>query len=146
METNLPLTKIPISNLSAYINSTNKASGQGPERNKLTAQIDEQRQYPHLTILDSACTQLSHTNSGTHQDNTQLKAQGSSWASILQPRVAADVQLKYTKHVRTVDRVKISMIKDLIAKGSKAWDNTLVGYFIGKRLPYSLVKNFTSRL
>ena len=38
------------------------------------------------------------------------------------------------------------MPNELISEGSKAWDNTLIGYFIGKKLPFSLVKNFYSKL
>ena len=78
--------------------------------------------------------------------NTQQSQYQPSWANILQPRVAAEIQLKYTKHPRTMERVKISMPSELIFAGSKAWNNTLVGYFIGKRLPYSLVRNFSARL
>ena len=83
---------------------------------------------------------------GATQTATRLAQQGPSWASFLQPQAAANIQLKYTKHCRTLERMKLSMPKDLIIEGSKAWANTLVGYFIGRRLPFSLVKNISIRL
>ena len=80
------------------------------------------------------------------QGGTQPDQRGPSWASILQPKAAADVKLKYTKHARTEERIKISIPDHLTNEGSKAWDFTLVGYFLGRKLPYSLVKHSSSRL
>ena len=37
------------------------------------------------------------------------------------------------------------MPKALAVEGSRTWANTLVGYFIGKKLPYSLVKNASNK-
>ena len=77
---------------------------------------------------------------------TPVQQQSPSWAAILQPKAAANIKLKYTKHARTGDRLKLSMPDELLIEGSKAWDTTLVGYFIGKRLPFSLVKSVSNRL
>ena len=38
------------------------------------------------------------------------------------------------------------MPKAIADAGSKEWENTLVGYFIGRRLPYSFVKSATATL
>ena len=60
---------------------------------------------------------------GPYQNQSQehiTQQQVQSWASILQPRAAAAVQLKYTKHTRHTDRVKISMPSELTSQGSKA--------------------------
>ena len=38
------------------------------------------------------------------------------------------------------------MPKAIAEAGSKEWENTLVGYFIRRKLPYSLVKSATARL
>ena len=40
----------------------------------------------------------------------------------------------------------VTVPKAIISEGSRKWEDTLVGYFIGKKLPYSLVKTATARL
>ena len=45
-----------------------------------------------------------------------------------------------------MDWKKIRMPRAVADEGSKAWENTLVGDFIGTKLPYSLVKNASTRL
>ena len=86
--------------------------------------------------FSSLGTQASESILGTNWPATLSQQEGPSEASILQPKVAVDIRQKYTKHNINMDRIKISMPNDLLIEGSKAWDNTLVGYFIGKGLPF----------
>ena len=69
-----------------------------------------------------------------------------SWAALLKPNVAPSFKLHYIKPNRNQKNVIIKMPKAITEVGSREWDNTLVGYFIGRKLPYSLIKNATSKL
>ena len=73
-------------------------------------------------------------------------AQAPSWASLLQPKIATGFKVNYIKPNRGVDWISIKLPKEMAIEGSKAWTNTLIGYFTGKKLPYTFVKNASSRL
>ena len=57
-----------------------------------------------------------------------------------------DFPLGYVSHGLRSENLTLKVPKDLIAEGSSEWATTLVGYFIGKGLPYSLVSSTTERL
>ena len=69
-----------------------------------------------------------------------------SWASLVKPKGSQGLKLCYIKPEVASEGKVFLLPKTLATEGSKAGDNTLVGYFIGKRLPYSLVKSATLRL
>ena len=57
-----------------------------------------------------------------------------------------DFPLGYVSHGPRSENLVLKVPKDLSEKGSADWVTTLVGYFIGKGLPYSLVSSATDRL
>ena len=111
---------------------------------------------PQATTTCSAGEVSSHTVGPiSGSANTSTPAQdgaGSdtlkpkSWASLIAPKAANDFSLSYIKPREGLDRKIVSMPKEVRIEGSFAWKNTLVGYFIGKKLPFSYVKNGTARL
>ena len=69
-----------------------------------------------------------------------------NWASLVQPKPPTQFKLTYMKPLDHSQRHIIRVPKEIVAQGSRKWEHTLVGHFIGKRLPYSLVKNATTRM
>ena len=43
-------------------------------------------------------------------------------------------------------RIKVSPPIEVAEEGSEIWRNTLVGYFIGKRLPYQVVNSIAYKI
>ena len=74
------------------------------------------------------------------------QSEATSWASLLQPKIATGFKVNYIKPNNDSNRITIKLPKVVADEGSKAWENTQIGDFIRKKLPYSLVKNAFSRL
>ena len=66
---------------------------------------------------------------------------GTSWASIINQNHMQGFKLSYIKPKDLAQRHIVKVSKAVIVEGSKQWENSFMGYFIGKKLPYSLVKS-----
>ena len=69
-----------------------------------------------------------------------------SWASIVHKNTIPNFQLNYIKPTNPSQRHIVKVPKTIVAEGCRKWEHTLMGYFIGRKLPYSLVKTATSRM
>ena len=67
-----------------------------------------------------------------------------TFADLFKKEAKDDFKLKYFKPT-SEERRRVDIPINAIENGSKEWESTLLGYFLGKKLPYSLVRNATSR-
>ncbi|KAK2642091.1 hypothetical protein Ddye_023854 [Dipteronia dyeriana] len=64
----------------------------------------------------------------------------------MDPPSSSPMNLKYYEPFHSVIRKCVLPPLEVAENGSKAWKNCLVGYFIGKKLPFSLVNNIAIRI
>ena len=69
-----------------------------------------------------------------------------SWASIVNRNRTPGFSLNYIKPKDLATHHLITVPHNLVLEGSQKWENTLVGHFIGRKLPFSLVKYVTGHL
>ena len=68
-----------------------------------------------------------------------------TWVGIVRKQAGPAFCLKYFKPSPSINRGTVKIPKEVAEEGSQVWSSSLVGYFL-KKLPYSLVKNSTTRL
>ncbi|KAK3189533.1 hypothetical protein Dsin_029094 [Dipteronia sinensis] len=65
---------------------------------------------------------------------------------LMDPPSGRPMNLKYYQPFHSGNRKCVSPPLEVAENGSKAWKNCLVGYFIEKKLPFSLVNNIAMRI
>ena len=68
-----------------------------------------------------------------------------AWADLLRSNKNTSFPLKFYKPKESSKRGCVDMPLDVTLNGSKKWESTLMGYFIDKKLPYSLVSKAAYR-
>ncbi|KAF5186912.1 Rna exonuclease [Thalictrum thalictroides] len=71
----------------------------------------------------------------------QVETKKSSWSSLFQQGNACKLKTTLKLYKPTVVNGVAEVPDDVIQKGHKEWEDYLVGSFVGKRLPFPLVKN-----
>ena len=82
----------------------------------------------------------------TSTRNPEPTSKGPSWAFVVNQNTATDFKLSYVKPRDLANRHIVKVPKEVVSEGSRKWECTLIGYFIGKKLPYTLVKAASSRM
>ena len=113
-------------------------------------------QMPENKSDHSACSmsykqviQHSLDNTTTQSQKVENIATSSGrpqWASLFKSNVAPEFKLSFIKDMRQEGATVFKLPKALAVEGSRGWEGTLVGYFIGKKLPYSLIKNISAKM
>ena len=81
------------------------------------------------------------SNQHTPATNDPSGKLSTSWADLLKSNRNVRFPMTFYKPEESKQRGKIDMPVAITKDGSKKWENTLVGYFIDKKLPYTLVSN-----
>ena len=66
------------------------------------------------------------------------------WADLLKQNNIPNFQLEYIRP-ESIDNI-VDIPDCVISDGVRDWDTTLVGYFLGRKLPYTLVSNSAHRM
>ena len=78
----------------------------------------------------------------SHENGAENK---SSWTSLFKESPEQTFKIQYFKP-DPKQRDIVSIPETTISQGSIGWENTIMGYFLDKKLPYSLVHNVATRL
>ena len=75
-----------------------------------------------------------------------LKINNGSWASIARPTSPTGMNLRSIDFGERKGNLKLFVPHRIRDEGCKEWESCLVGKFIDKKLPFSLVKSIATRL
>lgn len=137
---------------SCPVSSASLGQTVGPVRNALpfgyTAKHNpdafvESTNTPSTTTLHAKVPKATATSEGSLNVTDQGEPPARpvhSWASLVTTKSSNGFNLSYIKPQEGTDRSHISIPKEVFVEGSHPWQNTLVGYFIGKRSPTLLSK------
>ncbi|KAK2658648.1 hypothetical protein Ddye_005181 [Dipteronia dyeriana] len=93
-------------------------------------------------IVECQYVQLGGVASSGHSDVQQCDSYGSNMDGLIRRLMS----LKYYQPFQSGNRTYVSPPLEVVDDGSKAWKNCLVGNFIEKKLPFTLVKNISIRI
>jgi len=85
------------------------------------------------------------SNQHTPATKDPSRKPSTSWADLLKSNRNLNFSMTFYKPEEGKQRGKIDMQVAITKDGSKKWENTVVGYFIDKKLPYTLVSNVVGR-
>ena len=74
---------------------------------------------------------------------------GLSWANVAGASTIAHskVTLQYHKPTKLVDgQIRVSPLRAIVNQGAKEWEHCLIGYFLGSRLPFPVIRSIAMRL
>ena len=96
------------------------------------------------TVADTTVSLPSPNVNGNIVADT-ITDRATTWSNLFKENPEKTFKLQYFEP-NPKQRDIVSIPETTISQGSVDWENTIMGYFLDKKLPYSLVHNATSRL
>jgi len=119
---------------------TNGKNTNGNMSTFLTTSANPASQVTATTLVGTNALHAKDNDANVKEPNGKK-----AWADLLKQEHIPNFQLDYIKP-ESNDITIVDIPDCVISEGAREWDTTLVGYFLGRRLPYSLVSNSAHRM
>ncbi|XP_031264168.1 uncharacterized protein LOC116122468 [Pistacia vera] len=123
------------------------SDGKGRFYENVAAKVDEiSKDYPPLPskVVDGV-NRIEKPNGCGDQKQVKWEEKG-AWTSVLVSK-RSDISLEYVKPNMSKEggKFRISIPTEIAALGIDKWSNCLVGFFLGKKLPFYQAKSYADR-